>query len=172
MKESLLDVLKNRFDRQDWHQDYEWADVKNRLTPQHLHVLEAMDQTGGEPGIIATDGKRFLFADCSRESPAGRRSLCYDKTALDARKQNKPIGDAVSAAARIGANLMDEATYLLLQQRHPVDTKTSSWLATPHDVRRLGGALFGDCRYQKVFVYHNGADAYFAARGFRVMLWV
>lgn len=172
MKEALLEILKNRFDSQAWHRGFNWADVEKRLTPQHLKSLEAMEQSGGEPGVIDTDGTRFLFADCTAESPSGRRSLCYDKAALDARKQNKPQGDAMSLAAKMETQMMDESAYRLLQELQPVDTKTSSWIATPANVRKLGGALFGDCRYGRVFIYHNGADSYFGARGFRVMIWV
>ena len=133
-----------------------------------------MEATGGEPDVIGRDDGtgRYLFCDCSAESPAGRRSLCYDREALDARKDNKPEGSAIEAAAAMGIELLTEDQYRALQQLGEFDTKTSSWIATPGDVRALGGSLFCDRRYGRVFVYHNGAQSYYAARGFRGVLRV
>jgi hypothetical protein len=131
-----------------------------------------MEATGGEPDVIGFDNAagQYVFCDCSPESPAGRRSLCYDRQALDSRKENRPTGSAVETAAAMGVELLDEVQYRRLQQLGEFDTKTSSWIVTPEDVRRLGGALFGDRRYGRVFVYHNGAQSYYAARGFRGLL--
>lgn len=133
-----------------------------------------MEASGGEPDVIARDevGGQFVFCDCSPESPIGRRSLCYDREALSARKENKPSGSAMEMALAVGAELLSEAQYHALQQLGEFDTKTSSWIATTEDVRSLGGALFGDRRYGRVFVYHNGAQSYYAARGFRCQVRV
>ena len=153
-----------------------WDEVQARLTahPAALKSLQAMEASGGEPDVIGVDPStgQFVFCDCAAESPAGRRSLCYDEQALDARKENKPQGSAVQAAAEMGIELLDEQQYRELQQLGEFDLKTSSWVATPEDVRALGGALFCDRRYGKVFVYHNGAQSYYAARGFRGRLRV
>jgi hypothetical protein len=131
-----------------------------------------MEETGGEPDVIGREGKGFVFADCAPESPAGRRSLCYDRAALDARKANKPAGAALEAAAAMGAELLNEDQYRALQALGPFDLKTSSWILTPAPVRALGGALFCDRRFGRVFTYHNGAESYYAARGFRTRLVV
>lgn len=168
----LLQVLKARFEKHGHrHEGIAWAEIEARLArdPDALRALAAMESTGGEPDVIGRDEAtgRFVFCDCSRESPAGRRSLCYDAEALDARKEHKPAGSAVETAADMGIDLLTEAEYRRLQQLEALDTKTSSWIATPAAIRRLGGALFCDRRYDHVFVYHNGAQSYYAARGFR-----
>lgn len=168
----LIDTLELRF-KQNMHRHtgVDWADVHARLQryPDKLKALGEMERTGGEPDVIgaADSGGAYLFCDCAAESPKGRRSLCYDREALNSRKQNKPQNNAVDMAADMGVALLTEAQYRLLQQVGEFDVKTSSWVATPQDVRNLGGALFCDRRYGKVFVYHNGAESYYAARGFR-----
>lgn len=158
------------------HEGHTWAQVQAQLdkNPAALQSLHAMESSGGEPDVIGYDkaSGQYVFCDCSVESPLGRRSLCYDREALNSRKENKPQGNAVDAAAAMGIELLDEAQYRQLQQWGEFDMKTSSWLATPEDVRGLGGALFGDRRYGRVFVYHNGAPSYYAARGFRGLLRV
>ena len=171
-RDALLRALKTRFDaNMDRHRGVAWADVQARLdgNPGALRSLLSMEATGGEPDVIGRDEKtgRITFGDCSSESPTGRRSLCYDRAALDARKENKPQSSAVEMAAGMGIDLLTEAQYRALQELGEFDTKTSSWVETPSDVRSLGGALFCDRRYGKVFVYHNGAQSYYAARGFR-----
>lgn len=173
----LLETLRARFeDNLHRHQGLQWEKVRARLEarPDKLRSLGEMEKTGGEPDVVGRDEKtgEYLFCDCSPESPAGRRSLCYDRAAWTARKANKPKGDAVQAAAAMGAALLTEAQYRTLQALGPCDQKTSSWLLTPPDIRRHGGAIFGDYRYGTVFVYHNGADSYYAARGFRCALRV
>ncbi len=172
--DELIEILKARFEKNmQRHRGITWAAVQAKLerNPDALKSLRAMEASGGEPDVIDQSGQ-LTFCDCSRESPAGRRSLCYDKKALDARKENKPKGSAVEMAAEMGINLLTEQQYRELQQLGEFDTKTSSWVQTPPDVRSLGGALFCDRRYGKVFVYHNGAESYYAARGFRGMLRV
>lgn len=157
------------------HPGIEWPEVEARLraAPAKLAALAAMEESGGEPDVIGRgDGAALYFVDCAAESPAGRRSLCYDRAALDARRENKPRGSAVEMAAAMGAELLDEAGYTALQALGEFDRKTSSWLATPEAVRELGGALFGDRRYGRVFTYHKGAGSYYAARGFRASLLV
>ena len=153
------------------HEGVAWTEVRARLegNPGALRTLHAMETTGGEPDLIARGEKtgRLRFCDCSVESPEGRRSLCYDRAALDSRKEHKPDGSAVEMAAEMGIGLLTEEEYRELQELGEFDTRTSSWVATPSDVRSLGGALFCDRRYGKVFVYHNGAQSYYAARGFR-----
>jgi hypothetical protein len=171
-RDTLLQTLKSRFERhRHRHEGIAWADVQARLarSPGALRSLSAMEATGGEPDVIGHDGAtgRVAFCDCSAESPAGRRSLCYDREALDARKEHRPAGSAVEAAAAMGVELLTQAQYRALQALGEFDLKTSSWIATPPEVRALGGALFGDRRYGRVFVYHNGAASYYAARGFR-----
>ena len=171
-RDALLNTLKSRFARHARrHAGLSWPEVQARLDarPHALQVLQAMEDTGGEPDVIgqAPDTGELLFCDCAPESQAGRRSLCYDRPALDARKENKPKGCATELAAAMGAELLTEPQYRALQELGAFDTKTSSWVATPADVRALGGALFCDRRYGKVFVYHNGAESYYAARGFR-----
>jgi hypothetical protein len=175
--EPLLATLKQRFEtHMVRHQGFSWATVLARLeaSPAALVSLGAMEASGGEPDVIGRDEAtgQFVFCDCAAESPIGRRSLCYDREALDARKENKPRGGAVEMAAELGIELLDEEQYRALQQLGEFDTKTSSWIITPGDIRSLGGALFGDRRYGKVFVYHNGAQSYYAARGFRGRLRV
>ncbi len=158
------------------HHGVGWVEVRARLesNPGALKSLLAMEATGGEPDVIGQDKGtgRFTFIDCSIESPTGRRSLCYDRAALDSRKQNKPQGSAVEMAAEMGIDLVTEEQYRALQTLGEFDNKTSSWVETPSDVRSLGGALFCDRRYGRVFVYHNGAESYYAARGFRGSLSV
>ncbi|MET0280852.1 MAG: DUF4256 domain-containing protein [Steroidobacteraceae bacterium] len=176
-REELLSLLRARFDaNQRRHTGITWRSVSRRLeasAPQ-LASLAQMEATGGEPDVIGHDNAsgQFLFCDCAPESPAGRRSLCYDRSALDARKENKPAGSAVEMAAAMGIQLLTEEQYRALQRLGEFDLKTSSWIATPAEVRARGGALFCDLRYGKVFVYHNGAQSYYAARGFRGVLQV
>lgn len=175
--EALLDVLKQRFDKHPArHEGVAWREVAARLAtmPKKLDALAGMERTGGEPDVVGRDAGsgECLFVDCAAESPVGRRSLCFDAAALDARKENKPAGAALDMAAAIGVTLLDESQYRHLQTLGRFDTKTSSWIATPPAIRKLGGALFGDCRYDHVFVYHNGAQSYYAARGFRGLLRV
>jgi Protein of unknown function (DUF4256) len=171
-REELLRALKTRFEKNiDRHQGLEWAKVQARLdaNAEKLWSLSEMEQTGGEPDVVDHNKKtsEYIFYDCSAESPKGRRSLCYDREALDARKENKPKDNAVDAAAAMGIELLTEEQYRKLQNLGEFDTKTSSWLHTPSKIRELGGALFCDRRFDTVFVYHNGAESYFAARGFR-----
>lgn len=176
-REQLLQTLETRFAQHPRrHPRIAWADVRARLEhdADALATLRRMEATGGEPDVIGRDGRAgpFLFCDCSAESPAGRRSLCFDGAALRARKENKPKGSAVETAATIGIELLTEPQYRDLQALGEFDLKTSSWVATPEDVRALGGALFCDRRFGRVFVYHNGAESYYAARGFRGLLRV
>jgi hypothetical protein len=171
-RDELLQTLKDRFDKNmQRHKGAAWEKVRARLEgdSRALAVLFEMEATGGEPDVIALDKKtgEITFCDCSPESPAGRRSLCYDRKALDARKENKPKGSALELAAKIGIELLTEDEYRALQTLGEFDRKSSSWVRTPEEVRKLGGALFCDRRYDKVFLYHNGADSYYAARGFR-----
>ena len=158
------------------HKGVKWNDVRSRLkkNSEKLWSLAEMERTGGEPDVIALDKKtgEITFADCSAETPAGRRSLCYDDEALDSRKEHKPKGSAVTMSAAMGVELLTEDEYRNLQKRGEFDLKTSSWINTPGDVRRLGGALFCDRRYGRVFVFHNGAESYYAARGFRASIKV
>lgn len=176
-RETLLQTLKARFEKNvHRHPDIAWDEVQARLeaSPAALDSLHAMEATGGEPDVVGEDPEtgRFTFCDCAAESPAGRRSLCYDREALDSRKENKPKGSAVETAAAMRVDLLTEVQYRELQQLDEFDTKTSSWVETPSEVRALGGALFCDRRYGRVFVYHNGAQSYYAARGFRASLRV
>ncbi|TWC22600.1 uncharacterized protein DUF4256 [Pseudomonas sp. SJZ085] len=176
-QESLLYTLKSRFEQNlHRHPDLQWPDIQARLesNPTALKTLQAMETTGGEPDVIGHDKHtgRVTFCDCARETPAGRRSLCYDRAALDARKENKPRGSALELAAEMGITLLTEDQYRELQALEAFDLKTSSWLATPAEIRSLEGAIFGDRRYGRVFVYHNGVQSYYAARGFRGMLGV
>jgi len=173
----LLQVLKARFERSlHRHQGIVWDKVQAKLEAdaKALKSLAEMEVSGGEPDVIGYEKAtgQYVYCDCAAESPSGRRSLCYDRKALNSRKENKPKGNAVEAAAALGIELLTEAQYRELQQMGEFDTKTSSWVATPDDVRALGGALFCDRRYGKVFVYHNGAESYYAARGFRGVLRV
>ena len=171
-RERLLRALKVRFEsHMHRHMGVAWADVQAKLegNAAALRSLLAMEETGGEPDVIAYDGEadRFTFCDCSVESPMGRRSVCYDREGLDSRKAHKPNSSAAEMAEAMGIELLTEEQYRNLQRLGEFDTKTSNWIQTPPDVRSLGGALFGDRRYGRVFVYHNGAQSYYAARGFR-----
>ncbi len=168
----VIQVLKVRFERNmHRHPGVAWADVLARLEahPEKISSLEEMERTGGEPDIVVLDGVP-VFVDCAAESPKGRRSLCYDRRALDSRKEAKPTSSAVDVAAEMGTELLTEAEYMQLQTLGEFDLKTSSWLETPAEIRALGGALFGDRRYGRAFVFHNGAESYYAARGFRARL--
>ncbi|MBL7810227.1 MAG: DUF4256 domain-containing protein [Saprospiraceae bacterium] len=169
---TLLNILKARFDKNmKRHQGISWAEVQARLEskPDKLWTLQQMEETGGEPDVVGQDPTtgEFLFYDCAAESPKGRRSFCYDQQALDERKEFKPADSAVEAARAMGIELLNETRYRELQQFGPFDTKTSSWIHTPDAIRKHGGAIFADYRYAHVFVYHNGASSYYAARGFR-----
>lgn len=178
-REELLSALKARFEKnRNRHKGLEWAEVQAKLDSEHsgekLWSLNEMERTGGEPDVVGHDKKtgEYIFYDCSAESPKGRRSVCYDREALKSRKAHKPDNNAVDMAAAMGIEILTEEQYRELQQLGAFDTKTSSWLKTPADIRGLGGAIFGDFRFGHVFVYHNGADAYFGARGFRGSLMV
>jgi len=170
--ESLLNLLQARFEQNmDRHAGLDWKAVQVRLeaNPEKLETLRQMEESGGEPDVIGYDSEtdRYTFCDCSPESPIERRSLCYDQAALEARKANKPRDSAVHMAEVMGARLLTEAEYYELQTLGVFDVKTSSWIFTPDDTRSLGGALFCDRRFDRVFTYHNGADSYYASRGFR-----
>lgn len=174
-RDGLLKILKGRFEKNmKRHKGIEWATVQAKLesNPDRLWTLQQMEDTGGEPDVIGMDKKTgaIIFCDCSAESPKGRRSLCYDGQALKERKEFKPDDSAMEAAAAMGIEMLDETGYRELQKFGPFDAKTSSWLKTPPDIRNLGGAIFGDFRYGTVFIYHNGAQSYYAARGFRGFL--
>jgi hypothetical protein len=176
-REEILEALKARFEQNmGRHQGLEWANIQAKLdaNPAKLWSLHEMERTGGEPDVIGHDLKtgEYVFYDCSAESPKDRRSLCYDRAALDARKENKPAGSAMDMAAAMGIELLTEEQYRELQKLGKFDTKTSSWVQTPAAIRKLGGALFCDRRYDTVFLYHNGAESYYAARGFRGKLRV
>jgi len=176
-RETLLGTLKARFEKNmRRHEGVDWASVQARLEslPDKLRSLGEMEKTGGEPDVVGLDGKtgEFIFVDCSAESPAGRRSVCYDGEARESRKEHKPADCATDMAAAMGIEILTEAQYRDLQKLGRFDTKTSSWVKTPPAIRKLGGALFCDCRYEHVFVYHNGAQSYYAARGFRGALKV
>ena len=170
--EELLKTLKARFDKNmNRHKGIDWAKVQARLeaNPKKLSVLDEMEVTGGEPDVVDHDKKtgEYIFYDCSAESPSGRRSLCYDHEALEKRKEHKPADSAINMAADMGIELLTEEQYQELQKIGKFDAKTSSWLNTPSDVRKLGGAISGEFRFGRVFIYANGADSYFGARGFR-----
>ena len=176
-REELLKVLQARFEKnKKRHEGLEWAKVKTRLEadPEKLWSLGEMDRTGGEPDVVGHDKKtgEYVFFDCSAESPKDRRSLCYDREALDSRKENKPKNSVCDLAESMGVDLLTEEQYRELQKLGEFDTKTSSWLKTPAEIRKLGGAIFGDRRFGRVFVYHNGAESYYAARAFRGSLKV
>ncbi|MFC2046061.1 DUF4256 domain-containing protein [Chloroflexota bacterium] len=176
-REELLRALKARFEKNmNRHEGLEWAKVQAKLeaNTEKLWTLNEMERTGGEPDVVGHDRKtgEYVFYDCSAQSPQGRRSVCYDREALEARKKFKPEDSAIDMAAAMGIELLTEEQYRELQRLGNLDTKTSSWVKTPSDIRKLGGALFCDRRYDTVFVYHNGADSYYAARGFRGSLRV
>ena len=176
-REALVETLKTRFDANlSRHRGLTWAKVFARLdgADAKLWSLAELERTGGEPDVIGHDAKtgEVVFCDCSAETPKGRRSICYDDEALAARKENKPRASALGLAQAMGVEVLDEAGYRELQTLGPFDQKTSSWLLTPASVRDLGGALFGDWRYGRVFTYHNGAESYYAARSFRAVLRV
>ena len=176
-REELLKVLKARFDKNmNRHKGLDWANVQAKLdsNPEKLWSLNEMERTGGEPDVAGHDKKtdEYIFYDCSAESPKGRRSLCYDREALVGRKEHKPKDSAVDMATVMGIELLTEEQYRELQKLGDLDTKTSSWVKTPFEIRKLGGALYCDRRYDHVFVYHNGAESYYAARGFRGWLRV
>ena len=171
----LIEILKIRFEKNmNRHKSIEWANVQIRLRANSakLWSLNEMEQTGGDPDVIGYDKKtgEYVFYDCAAESPAGRRSFCYDSEALASRKENKPKDSALNFADYLGVELLTEEQYRTLQRLGKFDTKTSSWLKTPDEIRKLGGAIFADFRYGSVFVYHNGAESYYAARGFRASL--
>ena len=176
-REELLATLKTRFEKNmNRHQGLEWTKVQAKLeaNSEKLRSLNEMENTGGEPDVVGFDKKtgEYIFYDCSAESPKGRRSVCYDRDGLDSRKEHKPANNAVDMAAAMGIVLLSEEQYRELQQLGNFDAKTSSWVKTPANIRKLGGALFCDRRYDTVFVYHNGAESYYAARGFRGSLRV
>ena len=176
-REELLKVLKARFEKNmHRHEGVEWAKVQARLeaNPRKLWSLNEMEVTGGEPDVVEHDKEKdeYIFYDCSAESPKGRRSACYDREALEARKKHKPENNVMDMAAAIGIELLTEKQYRALQKLDTFDKKTSSWVQTPSDIRELGGALFCDWRYGHVFLYHNGADSYYGSRGFRGSLRV
>ena len=176
-RDELLSTLQARFEKNmNRHKGLEWAKVQAKLEANagKLWSLNEMERTGGEPDVVGHDRKtsEYIFYDCSAESPKDRRSLCYDREALDSRKENKPKDSATNMAAAIGVELLTEEQYRELQKLGEFDTKTSSWVKTPSEIRKLGGALFCDRRYNTVFVYHNGAESYYAARGFRASLKV
>lgn len=171
-RDELIDTLKERFEKNmNRHVGLPWVKVLDKLqaNPEKIWSLSEMERTGGEPDVIGYDAETgvYTFCDCSEESPKGRRSLCYDNAALMSRKENKPENSAVGMALDIGINLLTEEEYCDLQKYGKFDTKTSSWLATPASVRKLGGAIFGDFRYGRVFLYHNGVESYYGVRGFR-----
>lgn len=177
VRERVCGILKPRFERHvRRHPGIDWGDVEARLAadPKKLRSLDEMEQTGGEPDVVDRDAKtgEFIFYDCSPESPKGRRSVCYDGAARKARKEHKPASSALEMAAKMGVELLTEQQYRELQTLGEFDTKTSSWVLTPPAIRSLGGAIFCDRRYNTVFTYHNGAESYYAARGFRASLRV
>lgn len=176
-REELLRTLKARFEKNmKLHEGIEWAKVQAKIedNTEKLWSLNEMERTGGEPDVLGLDPKtgQYIFYDCSEESPKGRRSLCYDHEALESRKENRPKNNVIDMAAAMGIELLTEEEYRNLQKLGKYDTKTSSWIKTPADIRKLGGAIFADFRYGNVFVYHNGAESYYAARGFRGLLRV
>jgi hypothetical protein len=176
-RDELLRILKARFEKNmNRHKSLAWPRVQAKLeaNPEKLRSLHEMERTGGEPDVVGHDKKtgEYIFYDCSAESPNGRRSLCYDREALESRKENKPEDSAMNLASAMGIELLTEEQYRELQKLENFDTKTSSWVKTPSDIRKLGGALFCDRRYNTVFVYHNGAESYYAARAFRGSLRV
>lgn len=175
--QQLIEILKNRFEKNvSRHDGLDWAKVQTRLeaNSEKMRSLHEMESTGGEPDVVGLDeqSNEYIFFDCSPESPTGRRSFCYDGQALAARKENKPKNNALDMAQSMGIEILNEAEYRTLQTLGKFDSKTSSWIGTPPEIRKLGGAIFADFRYNQIFVYHNGADSYYAARGFRGSLRV
>lgn len=175
--ETLIELLKDRFEKNSHrHREIEWPSVQTKLikSPDKLWSLQEMENTGGEPDVVAYDQQsdEYLFMDCSPETPKGRRSLCYDREALESRKDHPPKNSAIDIAIEMGVELLTEEQYHQLQKLGEFDLKTSSWLATPDEIRQLDGAIFADRRYGRVFVYHNGAQSYYAVRGFRCCLRV
>jgi hypothetical protein len=175
--EEIIQVLETRFaNNMHRHKDLKWVEIKAKLTSdqEKLWSLSEMERTGGEPDVVGFDEKtgEYVFMDCSEESPKGRRSLCYDKEAFDSRKENKPANNVIDMATEMGIKLLSEDEYRFLQKLGKFDAKTSSWILTPADIRKLGGAIFADFRYGKIFIYHNGADSYYGVRGFRGSLRV
>ncbi|MNH78678.1 hypothetical protein D3C81_282540 [compost metagenome] len=175
--ETLIELLKDRFEKNSHcHREIEWPSVQTKLikSPDKLWSLQEMENTGGEPDVVAYDqhSDEYLFMDCSPETPKGRRSLCYDREALESRKDHPPKNSAIDIAIEMGVELLTEEQYHQLQKLGEFDLKTSSWLATPDEIRQLDGAIFADRRYGRVFVYHNGAQSYYAVRGFRCCLRV
>ncbi len=173
----LIDALRTRFTaNMNRHKDLDWSLIQQKLeaNPVKLWSLDEMEITGGEPDVVDYDSNtdEYIFFDCAAESPKGRRSICYDREALDSRKEHKPKDSVLDMAADMGIELMDEQQYRYLQQLGNFDTKTSSWIKTPPEIRKLGGAIFADYRYGTVFIYHNGAESYYAARAFRGVLRV
>lgn len=170
-REKLLKTLHTRFKKNKYCQSLEWNKIQEKLeaNPIKLWFLNEMERTGGEPDVVEYDEKtdEYVFYDCSKESPKGRRSLCYDWEALESRKKHKPENNAIDMAASLGIEILTEEQYRELQKLGSFDTKTSSWVKTPANIRQLGGAIFCDCRYDTVFVYHNGAESYYSSRGFR-----
>jgi hypothetical protein len=176
-REELLKKLETRFEKNiQWHAGLEWSKVRVRLetNPEKLWTLNEMERTGGEPDVVAQDKEtgEYIFYDCSAESPEGRRNICYDREALEARKKFPPEDSAMNMAEVMGIELLTEEQYRSLQKIGKFDLKTSSWILTPADIRKLGGAIFADRRYNTIFVYHNGADSYYGSRGFRGSLRV
>lgn len=176
-KKEVLNTLKERFERNiNRHKDIKWKEVEQKLEtlPEKLRSLSKMENTGGEPDIVGYDTKNgeYIFIDCSKESPSGRRSLCYDMEALEARKANKPQNSAIEVAKEMGITILDEEQYRKYHLLINFDNKTSSWVLTPKEVRSKGGAIFCDYRFGRIFTYHNGAESYYAARGFRGILKV
>ncbi|KIC02134.1 MULTISPECIES: DUF4256 domain-containing protein [unclassified Flavobacterium] len=176
-QEELLDLLKTRFEKNKArHESLEWAKIQAKLeaNPEKLWSLNEMEETGGEPDVVGHDKStdEYIFYDCSAETPKGRRSICYDHVALEARKEHKPKNSAINMATTMGVTILNEEEYRELHKLGKFDTKTSSWIQTPAEIRKLGGAIFADFRYNTIFIYHNGADSYYAVRGFRSSLRV
>lgn len=177
LQAELLSIIKARFNKNTTrHKDMAWSELEIKLnsSPEKLWSLEEMERTGGEPDVVAFNSKdgTYTFMDCSAESPKGRRSLCYDREALDERKEFKPVNSAIDLALEMGIEVLTEQEYRSLQALGKFDTKTSSWLKTPNEIRKLGGAIFGDYRFETVFIYHNGAQSYYSGRAFRGKLTV
>lgn len=169
----LFSTLQKRFEKNmNRHPDLNWSDIQKKLEadPEKLKSVNAMEETGGEPDVIGFENGEYIFCDCSPETPKERRSICYDQEALESRKEYKPKHSAVGMAEEMGVELLDEEYYFKLQKTGKFDTKSSSWLRTPKEVRELGGAIFGDFRFGRVFIYHNGAESYYSVRGFRGIL--